>query len=91
MELLVFPKVLTQYGSAIYDNAVVVVRGRVSVKEEEAAKLIADEIVLIDQYQPRHAGGSSYVAAQSAPAHGKTLYLKRILRDYRLQLYPVSD
>ena len=76
MELLVFPKVLTQCGSAIYDNAVVVVRGRVSVKEEEAAKLIADEIVLIDQYQPRHAGGSSYVAAQSAPAHGKTLYLK---------------
>ncbi len=76
IELLVFPKVLTQCGAAIYDNAVVVVRGKVSVKEDEAAKLVADEIAPIDHYQPPRAGGPSHVAAQSAPARGKTLYLK---------------
>lgn len=91
MELLVFPRVLTDCGSAIYDNAVVVVRGRVSVKEDEGSKLLVDEIVPIDLYHPGKNGAAPglaskrtvgdaavSVAAPVQPAAGQssTLYLK---------------
>lgn len=45
METLMFPKVLQQGGSSIRENSVVLIRGKVSVKEDEPAKLIADEII----------------------------------------------
>ncbi len=71
MEILVFPKVLERCREALRENAVVVITGRVSVKEEEAAKLVANEIVPIEHYaaasgrgQAAQAGG----AAQTAPA-----------------------
>ena len=77
IELLVFPKVLTQCGPAIFENAVVAVRGRVSVKEEEGAKLVADEVCAIDQYQPPRAGGPARPAARPAQQGSTaTLYLK---------------
>lgn len=75
MELLVFPKTLTEYGDAIFDNAVVVVRGKVSVKEDEAAKLVADMVVGVDRYQPPQVGGESTVVRQ-AGSRPRTLYLK---------------
>ena len=52
MEIIVFPKVLADCRSALQDNAVVVINGRVSVKEEENAKLVAERITLIDEYSP---------------------------------------
>lgn len=52
MEVLVFPKVLLGCSEAIRDNAVVVIRGTVSVKEEEATKLLADEIRDINASEP---------------------------------------
>lgn len=53
MEVIVFPKVLANCRDALQDNAVVVVQGRVSVKDDEAAKLIAEEIVDISRYESR--------------------------------------
>ena len=53
MEIIVFPKVLEQCRDALGENAVVVVSGRVSVREDEPAKLIADQITAIDDYDPR--------------------------------------
>ena len=87
MELLVFPRVLTDCGSAIFDNAVVVVRGRVSVKEDEGSKLLVDEIVPIELYHPGKNGAAEGLASKrtvgDAPApiappaaQGSTLYLK---------------
>jgi DNA polymerase-3 subunit alpha len=52
MEIIVFPRVLERCRDAIQDNAVVVISGRLSVREEEAAKLIAEQITPIDQYDP---------------------------------------
>ncbi len=49
-EVLVFPKILEAASEAIFDNAVVVVRGRVSLKEEEDAKILAEEITPVDRY-----------------------------------------
>ncbi len=52
MEVLAFPKVLLAGSEAVHDNAVVVVQGRVSYKEDEASKLIADSIVDVERYEP---------------------------------------
>ena len=42
MELLVFPRILAECRAALQENAVVVANGRVSVKEDEAARLIVE-------------------------------------------------
>ena len=52
MEVIVFPKILDVFRDAIQENAVVVIDGRLSVREDEASKLVADSIVPIDQYDP---------------------------------------
>ena len=72
MEIIVFPKVLADCRSALQDNAVVVINGRVSVKEEENAKLVAEKIVPIEEYS---ANGSAPRPAQEKAAR-KGMYLK---------------
>ncbi len=72
MEIIVFPKVLADCRSALQDNAVVVINGRVSVKEEENAKLVAEKIVPIEEYS---ANGSAPRPAQEKIAR-KGMYLK---------------
>ena len=72
MEIIVFPKVLADCRSALQDNAVVVINGRVSVKEEENAKLVAEKIVPIEEYS---ANGSVPRPAQEKTAR-KGMYLK---------------
>lgn len=52
MEVIVFPKMLDLYRDALKENAVVVIEGRLSVREDEASKLAADSIVPIDRYDP---------------------------------------
>lgn len=52
MEVLAFPKVLLAASEAVHDNAVVVIKGRVSYKEDEPSKLIADSIVDVECYEP---------------------------------------
>ena len=52
MEVLAFPKVLLAASEAVHDNAVVVIKGRVSYKEDEPSKLIAYSIVDVERYEP---------------------------------------
>ena len=73
MEIIVFPKVLTDCRSALQDNAVVVINGRVSVKEEENAKLVAEKITPIEEYSTN--GTTAPRPAQDKPAR-KGMYLK---------------
>lgn len=51
MEIIVFPKVLESCRDALQDNAVLVIEGRVSVREEENAKLLAEKICNIVDYK----------------------------------------
>lgn len=63
MEVIAFPKVLLDSSEALHDNAVVVVQGRVSYKEDDPCKIVADSIVDIERYQPgklRTAQSSKY-------------------------------
>ena len=50
MEVLVFPKVLEASPTAVRENNVVVIKGRVSYKEEESAKVLADSVTAIEEY-----------------------------------------
>lgn len=59
MEVIVFPKVLDLFRDALRENAVVVIDGRLSVREDEVSKLLADSIVPIENYDP------------SSPDHGR--------------------
>jgi DNA polymerase-3 subunit alpha len=59
MEVIVFPRVLDNYRAALQDNAVVVIEGRLSVREDEPAKLMAEVIVPVAQYRPGNAGAGS--------------------------------
>ena len=49
MEVLVFPKVLEANPAAVRENNVVVVKGRVSYKEDEASKVLADSVTPIEE------------------------------------------
>lgn len=59
MELMVFPRVLAECRAALQENAVVVANGRVSVKEEEAARLIVEGVQPIETYDPSKSFGSN--------------------------------
>ena len=61
MELLVFPRVLAECRAALQENAVVVAHGRVSVKEEEAARLIVEGVQPIETYDPNKSFGRNRV------------------------------
>ena len=50
IEVLAFPKILLKCSQAVRENAVVVISGRVSYKEDEASKVIAEEITEIDEF-----------------------------------------
>ena len=61
MELLIFPRVLAECRAALQENAVVVANGRVSVKEEEAARLIVEGVQPIESYDPGKSFGKNRV------------------------------
>ncbi len=52
MEMLVFPRVLDQYGPLLTEGSVVLIRGKVSMREEEDAKLIADAVWTPESAEP---------------------------------------
>ncbi len=48
MEALVFPKVLMAANGVVAENAIVKIRGRISLKEEEEPKLLAEEVLGVE-------------------------------------------
>lgn len=68
MEMILFPKVYLQYRAALGENKVVVIQGRVSCREEEAAKLLAEAVIPLEDYQP----GQPAPRQESAPSAGNT-------------------
>ncbi len=71
LEVIVFPRVLDLFRDALQDNAVVVIDGRLSVREDEPPKLMAETVTPIDQY-----GAGRPAGAVSRPAQPQRLYLR---------------
>ncbi|MDD3192919.1 MAG: DNA polymerase III subunit alpha [Oscillospiraceae bacterium] len=80
VEVLVFPKTLQRYGQLLNTGSVVVLSGRISVREEEEPKLLCERVATIEErmaFRGRPAPAKPSVPA-AAPANGKRpgLYLK---------------
>ena len=71
MEVLVFPKILSQYGEWIAEGRIVKLFGRVSIREDEDAKLVCETVAPAPS---PHAHGQA--PAQRAKAKHPGLYLK---------------
>ena len=48
MELLVFPKIYSQYTGLLTEDSVVVVKGRLSLREDDTPKILPDSIFTIE-------------------------------------------
>ena len=68
MELLVFSNTINQYGAYLSENSAVVVAGKISVRDEKAPQLIANQVWPIGQF-----GQQAKIAA---PVKFQKLYLK---------------
>ncbi|MGB9808623.1 MAG: OB-fold nucleic acid binding domain-containing protein, partial [Caldanaerobacter sp.] len=49
VEIIVFPTVYERYSSLIKEDKIVLVKGKVSLKEEEEPKILCDEIKLLSE------------------------------------------
>ncbi len=69
MELLVFPRIFAECRAYLQENAVVVVSGRASVKEDEGTRLIVEGVIPIDDYRPGETFGTNRVHRKEAEHH----------------------
>lgn len=80
MEMVVFPKVLVRNNALLQENSIVVLEGRISVREEEAPKLLCDRVLTPQQAErPAPGSGEHTVPAQKEQRRSKApagLYLK---------------
>lgn len=80
IEVIVFPQLLQKYNDVLNEDGIVVIKGTLSIKEEEEAKLIAREIKDISDYSEfdennyRRPNGN-FVQFKKA-IHSKKIYLK---------------
>lgn len=51
MEVIIFPKILEKYLGLITEENIVLVKGRISIKEEEAPKIICEEVKPLKKIQ----------------------------------------
>ncbi len=52
MELVIFPKVLSQFGGILYEGSVISVCGTVSVREDEDAKVLVNTVEKVEKNPP---------------------------------------
>lgn len=93
MELLVFPRVLAECRAALQENAVIVANGRVSVKEEEAARLIVEGIQPIETYDPSKSFGRNRVdkVRRETSAEGASGYFLTVPARNSQQMHRVEN
>jgi len=49
IEGIVFPKVLRQYEEKIYEDSIVIIKGRINIREDERPKVICEDIRVIEK------------------------------------------
>ena len=69
IEGLIFPKVFEKYQGAIAEDDVVVVTGKISIREDEDPKLLVDTIVPIDQWTPGKAKEETFRQTKAPKQH----------------------
>lgn len=80
LELVIFPKTLERCNSLVHEDLLVVVRGRVSIKEDEDAKILCEEIKPLENIN----SSKLYIRVEDAvKAKEVNKILKMILEPYR--------
>ena len=72
IECLVFPRVYEKYQTYLQEDAAVAVSGKISVREEEAPKILADRIIPLEDWkpaqpQPARTASPAAASAQTEP------------------------
>ncbi|NLC78455.1 MAG: DNA polymerase III subunit alpha, partial [Ruminococcaceae bacterium] len=77
MEMIVFPNKFTEYAGELKENEIVVVEGRLSVKDDEAIKLVLNKITPISKYTVNTSALTDEDIERAISAcKAKTLYLR---------------
>ena len=79
IEIIVFPKVYERCKSLLVPDTIVLVEGRISQKEEEAAKIICDTVKPINKY----AGKKLYIKINTERQPDIMERLKKVLTEYK--------
>lgn len=94
IEIVVFPKVLLDCNGAISDNAVVIIKGRVSTKEDETPKVLAESVLSINDAKPKKLENKPEhqlylrIPSQNSPLLKKAENLFEIFEgDYPVKIY----
>ena len=88
MELLVFSRVLGECGPYLQAGTPVLVRGKLSVRDEKAPQLLADHIAVLGQpEQPPQQGGAGKKLYIRLPDEGERFSWLRKL----MQMFPGDD
>ncbi|MDR2771828.1 MAG: DNA polymerase III subunit alpha [Clostridiales Family XIII bacterium] len=65
-EVIVFPKTYEKYAQAVFEDSVVVLRGRLDFKDEDTPKIIAEKITPVDVAEEFYRRKERETAAQAA-------------------------
>lgn len=79
LEVIVFPKIYERCRSLLVQDTIVLVEGRVSQKEEEAAKIVCDNIKPLNKYS----GKKLYVKINPEQQPGIIERLKSVLTEHK--------
>ncbi|HYE81488.1 MAG TPA: DNA polymerase III subunit alpha [Clostridia bacterium] len=79
LEVIVFPKIFERYRSLLVQDTIVLVDGRISQKEEEAAKIICDAIKPLK----KHTGKKLYIKINTGLQPDIIEKLKKVLTVYK--------
>ena len=68
IECLVFPRMFEKYQPLLQEDEIVVIGGRLSVREEESPKLLAETITRIDEWKKKETTGGARAAGVNGAA-----------------------
>lgn len=79
MEVIIFPKTLEKCNSLVHDDLMVVIRGRVSFKEDEEAKILCEEVKVLENMN----ASKLYIRVENVQkAKEINQVLKHVLEEY---------
>ncbi len=86
VECLVFPRVFERYQQLVREDEAVVISGKISVREEEAPKLLAERIIRLSEYrkasqQETYETAPKMTDAQAAEKAQRKLFLRLDRKD----------
>ncbi len=77
LELIIFPKVFSACGAYLRDDSIIVVKGRISLREDKDPQVVCDEIRPVsDLERAPDARVGETVTAEAYPGGGEKLYLR---------------